>query len=110
MTMIERIMDELNKRGMKQKVICDACGIAPSTLSLWFKRAPEGIPSEYIPKIAALFDMSCDELLTGNSAGVLTEDERKLLDMYRELDWDGKCLVRAVAIQETRAKAAKPSP
>lgn len=102
MTMIERITEELNRRGMKQKAICDACGVSPSTVSLWIKRGAEGIPSEFVPKIAALFDMSCDELLTGTNTGVLSEDEARLIEMYRLLGWEGKCLVRAVAIQEVR--------
>jgi len=103
MTIIERITAELNRRGVKQKTLCEACGISPSTFSTWVKINPPGIPSEYVPTIAGMFDMSCDELLTGQESAALTEDESRLVNMFRDLGWEGKQVVLAVAIQEHRS-------
>ena len=102
MTIIERICTLLSERGMKKKAVIDAIGVSPSTFSTWVTTNAESIPSQYIPGVAGVFGMTCDELLTGESSIITDENEQHLIDLFRALDWDGRQIVLASALTERR--------
>lgn len=107
MTVMERVAQEIASRGIKQKTVCEACGASPSLLSTWLRANPPSIPSEYVPGIAKVFGMTCDELLTGEKPFALSADERRMIDMFRSLPWDGQQIVMATVVQEQR-RAEEP--
>ena len=102
MTIIERICALLSERGMKKKTVIDAIDISPSTFSTWIGANVEGIPSQYIPGIAKVFGMTCDELLTGETSIVTDKNEQHLIGLFRDLDWDGQQMVLAAIVTEKR--------
>ncbi|MBR4234998.1 MAG: hypothetical protein IKR85_02920 [Clostridia bacterium] len=79
-------------------------GVAPSTVSDWFKRRNESIPSAYIIPLSKFFNVSPLELLTGEVDGmqVLGQNELKLINNYRTLSFEGQTIVQAAAINEKR--------
>ena len=104
MTITERIGSLLRMQGRTQRDICLALNLAPSTVSDWFRRRPDSIPSIYIVPLCKFFGISTDELLTGevNGSMYLTQDERRLMEIYRPLPYDSQSLVMAAAVQEKR--------
>lgn len=107
MTIIERICTMLDERGMKKKAAYEAVGVNASTFSSWITANVEGIPSNYIPQLAQVLDISCDELLTGRPTLKLDDDETHLLETYRNLDWCGRTKVLAAAVEEKRLAEAQ---
>lgn len=107
MTIIERICALLSERGMKKKTVIDAVDISPSTFSTWIGANVEGIPSQYIPGIANVFGITCDELLTGETAIVTDDNEKHLISLFRDLDWDGQQMVLAAIVTEKRRMDAE---
>lgn len=102
MTIIERIESMLTERGMKKKAAYEAIGVSPSTYSTWVAANVSSIPSEYIPQLAALFGITCDELLTGETQIVAGESNRRLLSIFKSLPWESQQLVLAKAVEEQR--------
>lgn len=102
MTIMERICALIEERGIKNKTVCDVMGIGASTFSTWKAANMEGIPCQYIPPLAKLFDMTCDELLTGETQIIPDENDKGLLSVYRGLDWEGRQMVISAAVHEKR--------
>lgn len=102
MTIMERICSLLEQRGIKNKTVCELLEINSSTFSTWKAANMDGIPSQYIPPLAGLFGMTCDELLTGHTQIVTDANDANLVRIYRGLDWEGKQIVIAAAVQERR--------
>lgn len=104
MTISERIMSLLRQTGHTQRDICLTLNLAPSTVCDWFKRNTDSIPSAYIVPLARMFAISPTELLTGDPSGLvlLSKDEQRLIETYRQLDPDGQTVVHAAAIEEKR--------
>lgn len=104
MTISERIMSLLRQTAHTQHDISVALNVAPSTVCDWFKRNTDSIPSAYIVPLAKMFTISPTELLTGDPSGLvlLSREEQRLIETYRQLDPDGQTVVRATAIQEKR--------
>ena len=102
MTIIERIEQNLAKRGMKKKAAYDAIGVSPSTYSTWVAANVTSIPSEYVPVLADLFGITCDELLTGQTRIVADERFASLINVFDSLTWEGQQIVLAKAIEEKR--------
>ena len=104
MTIAERIMSLLRQTAHTQRDICLILGLAPSTVNDWFKRNTDSIPSAYVVPLAKFFSISPTELLTGDPSGLvlLSRDEHRLIETYRQLDPDGQTVVHATAITEAR--------
>ena len=102
MRLIDRICEMLSQRGMTKKALCERIGVSPSTFSMWTGQNVTSIPYEFIPAIAAVFGVTCDELLTGNTQIIPDENEQRMLDVFRNLPWDGKQLVLAKLVEEKR--------
>ena len=102
MTIAERIAQNVSERGLLKKTVYEAIGVSASTYSTWIGSNVVSIPSEYVPGIARVFGITCDELLTGETQIVPTEDERNLLETFRGLSWDSKQVVLAALVNEKR--------
>lgn len=104
MTIGERIALYARERGIKQTTMAEVCGITSATVSVWIKTGVESIPSGHIVPLAHLFGCAPMELLTGERY-VLPDpgdETQRLIDMFESLDWEGKQVVMATAIQEKR--------
>ena len=102
MTLFQRINTMLEERGIMKKTLAEYMGVGSSTFHTWSSANIDTIPSEYIPSIARFFNITCDELLTGETQIVPHEDERRLLEIYRTLDWSSKQMVLAKLVEEDR--------
>ena len=104
MTIAERIAYYCHEKGIKQNTVAEASGVSAPTLSGWLRQNVESIPSSTIVPMAKLFGISPVELLTGEK--YVGEDKgteiQRLVDMYEALDWEGRHMVMASAISETR--------
>ena len=104
MSISERIASLAKEKGIKQNTIAEACGVTAATVSMWFKQATDSIPSGHIVPIAKLLGCAPMELLIGQryllpQAG---DEAQRLIDMFDALSWEGKQIVMATAIQESR--------
>lgn len=106
MTISERILKEIKKKGITQRSLASMLDVNPSTVCTWLKYGAESIPSAYIIPISEMLDIDPLELLSGvpsqKEIGELTENETRLLDTFRKLDWEGSMLVIGTAIKELR--------
>lgn len=102
MTIIERIEQNLAERGMKKKAAYETIGASASTYSTWVAANVTSIPSEYIPPLANLFGITCDELLTGETKIISDDSTRHLVQIFSALPWEGKQIVLAKAVEEQR--------
>ena len=104
MVITERIAALLRENHCTQRELCLYLGVAPSTISDWFKRRNESIPSWYIVPLCRFFNISPEELLTGQTGErlLLDPDEQTLIANCRKLDPEGRTVVQAAAIAERR--------
>jgi transcriptional regulator with XRE-family HTH domain len=84
-TIVKRIDELLKKQGITRVQLAPKVGISPATISAWYTRGT--VPAADVAiKIAAYLDVSVEWLITGHDPEGLTEDDRKILDMYHLLD------------------------
>ena len=106
MSFIETVSVLLNEKGISiNKMLCDL-NLGKGTFATWKKRGtiPKG---DILQKIADYFDVSVDYLL-GNTAEQekdLSEDERELLGLLRQLSDDD--LTTALKLVKLMAKKHK---
>ena len=103
MTITERIFLLMSKNGLSQKDFSRKIGANEKTVSAWKKNS--SLPSaDLLSNISECFDVSLDYLITGReaSAPALTNDERELLDYFRQLSpiQQGRLLERAAIMSE----------
>lgn len=104
MTISERVFDTLKKQGKTQVALAEYLGLNKSTVGYWFKNGG-GIPSECLMPICQFLGISPTFVLTGipdpepEEAPVsdMTEDERELIRVYRQLDREGRTMTLATA-------------
>lgn len=117
MTISARISNALKEKGITQKDVAEVVHVAPSTVNTWIKTNSESIPSAYIMPICHLLDMQPEELLEGAEHKAvaetipegyvqLTENEQRLVSIFRCLDDESQIVVLNAAIVEKRAAAA----
>lgn len=103
MTIIERIIQLADEKGIGKAKLYKSCGIPQSTFSTWTVANANSIPSEYVPKIAEFLHISCDELLTGERSTIdMPENQSRLLAEFEKLDWEGQQVVLGALIAEKR--------
>ncbi len=64
MEIIDRVLGELDKRGLKMSELCQFLGIGTSTMANWKTRHTDP-PAKYIAPICEFLKVSTDYLLTG---------------------------------------------
>lgn len=118
MTISERLAMLLKQKGVTQKAIANALNLTPSTVNTWIKSNSDNIPSSYIAPICEFLNISTQELLTGIPAGAVVEvvpdgyilldaQEKRLINIFRDLPWDSQIVVLNTAIAEQRSNSAQ---
>lgn len=117
MTISARLAKLITDKGIRQKDIAEVCNVRPSTVNTWLKTNSDSIPSAYIMPISQLLSISPIELLGGDPSSAtetipddyvqLDETEKKLITIWRELDWEGQIVVMNAAVSEHRAIVMK---
>ena len=111
MTISERMYRLIKEKKITQKTLSEVAGVSKSAVTVWFKTNTNTIPSSSIMPICKLLGIAPSELLTGENqeqiveekpSSKLTDDEEKLIAIYRQLDWQAKQMVTAAAIGELR--------
>jgi len=105
---IQRILDLLKKKNIRQKELADFLGISTSIFTNWKYRNGNSY-MKYLDKIAAFLDVSPAYLINGEKTGdnELTDREEKLLKVYRETDDESRrmidCLIEYIVSKNTEA-------
>ncbi len=91
MTISERIFEEMKKKKITQQALANALGTKQSTVASW-KRLGTQPSSNLIIPISKILDVSIEYLLIGQESEreYYTEDERKLITVYRGTNETGK--------------------
>ena len=97
MTIIERILETAEQKGIKQADIAKLIDKGTAQITSWKKRGCNP-PAEYIPAIAELLNVSVEWLMTGTEKeeSILSDDEKELLCNYRKLEQRDKKEVKAI--------------
>lgn len=111
MTITERIFELLKTQDKTQLSLANAVGTTKSTMHYTFSNN-NAIPAEWIIPAARFLDVSVNYLLTGEPDPIepivndepkeptLPEDAKELINVYSELDHQGKTTVLYFAYQE----------
>lgn len=103
MTIMERIVRLMEEKNIKRADLLSGTGIPQSSFWSWASANVDSIPSEYVSNLAAFFDVSCDEILTGvKTKDRLTENQLHLINEFENLDWDGQQVVLGTLVAEKR--------
>jgi len=104
LSVIERIIEILEAKGIPQKEVCTALGINSSTFSTWKKRY-SNVPTDKVLMIASFLKVPVLYLLTGEGKKELIElsdQEEELLRIFNSLSMKDKTalLSRAYELEE----------
>lgn len=82
---VMRIDSRLKERNLKRKALAETCGFAVANVTKWdrYGSIPAADTAYYI---AQELGVSVEWLLTGKEREGLTDEERRLLDGWRQLD------------------------
>lgn len=100
----ERLKELLQISGKSQKELAEYVGVKQNTVSAWVNQG-NSPKIEHIYRIVDFFSITFDSLFTGSPSPTvinakdiikdrITIDERNLLNMYRDIDENGKELVQ----------------
>jgi len=98
-----RLRDLLKEKGLTQKQLAEAIGVATSTVNNWVGKLERDIPADYIIPICGFLGVSAQQLLNGDEApGVsgLSGQEVALLGLFRDLPDDAH---RDMVFKQVRA-------
>lgn len=120
MTISARISAALREKGVTQRDVAETVHVAPSTVNTWIKTNSESIPSAYVMPICRLLDMQPEELLEGAEHKEITvkeslpkgyvqlsENELRLVSIFRALDAESQIIVLNAAIVEKRSQTVQ---
>ena len=107
MIIVNRIDKLLKERNENRRHLASAIQISPTTISVWSTRGT--IPAaDTALNIANYFGVSVEWLLTGRERDGLTEEERRLLDGWRQLD--GRDREDVLGVVEMKLERMSQSP
>lgn len=102
-SIIQRINQLLEAKGLSATSLANHLGLRQSTVSGW-KLRDKNPPSELIVPIASFLDVSPEYLLTGKeypfTSSRLANDEQELLNYYRKASVEGRTMILLAAIRE----------
>lgn len=91
---IELVLEELKKKKITQKQLCDEAGIKEQTFTNWKKGNIPNLESAMI--VIKYLGLSADEMY-GIKNYELTEDEKELIILYRQTDEKSREIIKATA-------------
>lgn len=112
MTVTDRVLSVMKTKKVTQISLSETTGISKSTLN-YILTKHKSFEADQILTIAECLDVPLIWLLTGEtpeeyqSRYTLSEDEKELLNVYRDLDREGKTMTLATAYQH-RSKLKNP--
>lgn len=108
MDIAERIFEEMKKKRITQSELASLLNITQSQVAHWKGRGSK-VPSELLPQICEILDISPNYLLTGRKdIGTLTPTETLLLRCYRgSCRTDQAKLLKASSICASRERKEK---
>ena len=68
MKLINKIVNEMQIRGLSQKEVCDSIGVSTSTFSNWKTRGTEP-PVKYVQKLCQLFNWNPADIISYTQMG-----------------------------------------
>lgn len=89
MEIVERIKTVCKKKGTTMGTLEKELGLGNGSIRRWNEKTPG---ADKILLIANRLEVTTDWLLTGKEAGELTQDEKKLVDLYRNTNDTGQPL------------------
>ena len=96
MSIINRIIELLNEKGLKQTDLCSYLEINTSTFTTWKNRDTDP-PAKYILRICEFIGITPYQLLADESSAIETashnDDEELLLSFFRELNDKDKGII-----------------
>lgn len=106
---VVRIDSRLKEKNLKRKALADACGFNVANVTKWdrYSSLPQSDTAYYI---AQELGVSVEWLLTGRERDGLTEEERRLLDEWRQLDGrDREDVLGIVEMKLERSTGSSPA-
>lgn len=101
--MIERILELMSKEDITAKKLTQDIGISSSAISEW-KKGKAKPTSEAIIKMAKYFNVTTDYILLGKSNDLkLSNEEKKLLEIFQNLSTDDKTILMGEALKLQKA-------
>lgn len=97
-----------DKRGLSIKQMYQRMGVKDSRYRKW-ESGSAAMPLEYAAQASDILHCSLDEM-AGRTAPSLSEDERRLLDLYRGTDDRGRLAIMSVAESQQGVEGATQSP
>lgn len=89
MTIVERIKEKCKEKKTSMNALEKQLNFGNGSIRLWDSKTPG---SDKVILVAKKLDVSLDWLLTGKEPEDLTQDERKLVDLYRSTNDVGQPL------------------
>ena len=108
MSIINRIVELLKRKGASQADICNYIGIKYNVFTTWKTRGTDP-PAKYLVQICDFLNITLDYLFTGqeksSSKDKLSDDEQEMLDLFNALSRDNKIRIkeRATVLAELEA-------
>jgi transcriptional regulator with XRE-family HTH domain len=99
LSVIERIVELLDARGISQKEICEKTDIKPQTFSTW-KKQYSNVPIDKLVVIADYLQVSLSYLVTGEGSEQieqLSEQEEELFRIFKSLNMKNKTALLSYA-------------
>ncbi|MBE6591134.1 MAG: helix-turn-helix domain-containing protein [Ruminococcaceae bacterium] len=110
MSFSQRVLELIKEKNIPKSELARAAEIPYTTLDSMLKRDSDTARLEAMFRIAAYLDVSLEELIypggKANASG-LTEEEKRLLENYRNLDTRGKRTVSAFLRCESESQKAQ---
>ena len=106
MSIVERIKEKCKEKNTSMNALEKQLGFGNGSIRLWDKKTPG---SDKVILVANYLDLSLDWLLTGKESADLTQEEQKLINLYRNTNEIGQPLTmkHAEDIQKALPRAAE---
>lgn len=108
MSIINRIVELLKRKGASQADICNYIGIKYNVFTTWKTRGTDP-PAKYLVQICDFLNITLEYLFTGQEknslSSKLTDEEQEMLELFHALSHDNKIRIkeRAVVLAELEA-------
>ena len=105
---IEKLVMIAEAHRVPIKDIARLANIPPTTMYGWIKHGRD-IPTQHLLPICSALNIFPEDLISDDDSVMfrrLTDDEEQMLKLYRELDEDGRIIIKAKLLEEVRGQRA----